>query len=92
MRQYYRAKHILLEDEEDALEILECISRGEDFESLAKKFSECDSANDGGHLGRFATGTMDPEFERALYNMEEGELKGPVKTKFGYHIIVKLSL
>lgn len=92
MRQYNRAKHILLEDEEDALEILERINKGEDFENMAKEFSECDSGDKGGNLGRFVSGTMVPEFERALYNMQLGELKGPVKTKFGYHIILKLSV
>ena len=89
---YYKAKHILLEDEEDALEIRESLLNGESFESLASEYSECESAKRGGALGRFQSGTMLPEFERALYHLEVNELSVPVKTKFGYHLIIKLCL
>ena len=92
MRQFYRAKHILLEDEEDALEMLSLLENGETFEDLAREYSECDSAQKGGDLGRFATGTMVAEFERALYNLQEGEVSKPVQTKYGFHIIKRLPL
>ncbi len=90
MATYYRAKHILLEDEEDTEFILEQLEAGVSFESLAKEFSECDSADKGGDLGRFASGTMAAEFERALYHMQPGEIKSGVKTKYGSHIIIRL--
>jgi parvulin-like peptidyl-prolyl isomerase len=87
---YYKAKHILLEDEEDALELRSEILGGAIFEDLAMEFSECDSSIKGGHLGRFKSGTMLPEFERALYHMKVDELSMPVKTKFGYHLIYRI--
>lgn len=86
---FYKAQHILISELEDIDYIakeLESVS----FDDLAKEYSECDSAKDGGHLGRFASGTMVPEFEKALYQMEIGEVKYPVKTKFGFHIIKRL--
>ena len=53
-------------------------------------FSECDSGARGGDLGRFASGAMVPEFERALFNMKVGDFSNPVKTKFGFHIIWRI--
>lgn len=88
---YYRAKHILLEDREDALEIREMITNNErSFEEAAQEFSECDSAQKGGDLGKFPSGVMLPEFERALYNMQVGDLSEPVETKFGFHLIWRI--
>lgn len=87
---FYSAKHILLEDLEDANEILNMIKEGKPFEDLAMDFSECDSGARGGDLGRFASGAMVPEFERALFNMKVGDFSNPVKTKFGFHIIWRI--
>ena len=92
MPQFYRARHILLEEIEDAHEILERLNSGESFEVLAKDYSECPSAEKGGMLGTFSSGSMVAEFERALYQMKEGEVSGPVQTKFGFHIIEKLKV
>jgi parvulin-like peptidyl-prolyl isomerase len=92
VRQRYNARHILLEDEEDALEILEMLKKGDSFEDLAKEYSECETGAKGGILGRFDSGSMVAEFEKALYHLKEGEISRPVKTKFGYHIIQRLSL
>ncbi len=92
MSTYYKARHILLEDEEDALEMLELLAQGESFEALALEYSECESSVKGGDLGRFKSGTMLPEFERALYHLEIDEVSKPVKTKFGYHIIKRKKL
>jgi peptidyl-prolyl cis-trans isomerase C len=86
---YYRAKHILLSEEDDLEYVKEKLDSGTSFEELAKEFSECDSGKKGGHLGTFPSGTMLPEFERALSNMEIGEIKFGVKTKFGFHIIYR---
>ncbi len=90
MRVYYRARHILLEDLEDAEDILGYIQKGETFEDMAKEYSECETGAKGGDLGTFPSGTMTPEFEKALYHLEIGEISKPVKTKFGYHLIKRL--
>ena len=87
---FYRAKHILIEEEDDLDYIMDEYQAGTTFEDLAQEYSICDSAAKGGHLGRFSSGTMDAEFERALYKMKPGEIKSGVKTKFGYHIILKI--
>ena len=57
------------------------------FEDAAKEHSTCPSKNNGGDLGTFGRGQMVPEFENAVFNMNNGEVSGPVKTQFGYHLI-----
>ncbi|MCT8978878.1 peptidylprolyl isomerase [Clostridium sp. CX1] len=81
------AKHILIESEEKAEEIINKINNGMAFEDAAKEFSSCPSKAQGGSLGRFARGQMVPEFEEAAFTLELDELSKPVKTQFGYHII-----
>ena len=83
----YKARHILLEDLEDAEYVLGKLNEGEDFAKLAKEYSECESSERGGDLGTFGSGIMDAAFERALYHMKPGEISKPVQTKYGYHII-----
>ncbi|MCT4643113.1 MAG: peptidylprolyl isomerase [Bacteriovoracaceae bacterium] len=89
---FYRARHILVEYKEDAEYILKQLNTGMDFEKLAKDYSECSSSEEGGNLGKFPSGVMVPEFERALYNMKVGQVSEPIRTKFGYHIIERLEL
>jgi len=68
--------------------ILKKIQEGEDFAKMAKEHSEDPgSGKNGGDLGQFAKGTMVPEFEKALDTLKPGEVGGPVKTVFGYHLI-----
>lgn len=82
------ASHILVDNEEAALNILADIRDEKiSFEEAAKKYSKCPSAERGGELGDFGKGQMVPEFDEACFSMEQGELRGPVKTDFGYHII-----
>lgn len=82
------AKHILVDDEEKANDILAKINTGEvSFEDAAAQHSSCPSKDAGGDLGDFSKGQMVPEFEEAVFSMNKGELRGPVKTQFGYHII-----
>ncbi len=82
------ASHILVEDENQANDIMAKIQSGElSFEDAAKQFSGCPSSQNGGSLGEFGHGQMVPEFDEACFTMEVGELRGPVKTQFGYHII-----
>ena len=82
------AKHILVDTEEKALEIMESIVKGDAvFEDAAKEFSSCPSNAQGGDLGEFGRGQMVPEFDQAAFEAEIGKVVGPVKTQFGYHLI-----
>jgi len=82
------ASHILVDSEEKAKEILDKINSGEvSFEDAARKESSCPSSENGGNLGEFTRGQMVPEFDKAVFEMEVGEVKGPVQTQFGYHLI-----
>jgi peptidyl-prolyl cis-trans isomerase C len=81
------ASHILVDSEEVAKEALEALNNGESFEEVAKKYSSCPSAQNGGDLGNFTRGKMVPEFEAAAFDLNVGEVSEPVQTQFGYHII-----
>lgn len=82
------ASHILVDSEEQANELLGKIQSGEmKFEDAAVEFSTCPSAGRGGSLGEFGRGQMVPEFDEACFSMQVGELRGPIKTQFGYHLI-----
>jgi peptidyl-prolyl cis-trans isomerase C len=82
------ASHILVDSEEKAGEILAKINAGEiSFEDAARANSSCPSSEQGGNLGEFGRGQMVPEFDKACFEMEVGEVRGPVQTQFGYHLI-----
>lgn len=82
------ASHILVDSEEKANEIKAEIESGAvSFEDAARKYSSCPSSEQGGALGEFTRGQMVPEFDEACFSMKVGELRGPVKTQFGYHLI-----
>jgi peptidyl-prolyl cis-trans isomerase C len=83
-----RASHILVKTEDEANKVLERLKKGEKFETLARELSlDKASAKHGGDVGFFGRGQMVPEFERAAAGLKVGEVSGPVKTQFGYHII-----
>ena len=82
------ASHILVDTEEDATALLAKINAGEiSFEDAARENSSCPSAENGGNLGEFTRGQMVKEFDEAVFSMEVGEIRGPVKTQFGFHLI-----
>lgn len=96
-----RARHILISVAEDAsdadqqealaraISITQRLRNGEDFAALAEQFSEDPgSAANGGDLGFFGRGRMVPEFEEAAFGLEIGEISDPVRSPFGYHIIL----
>ncbi len=69
-------------------DILKQLKAGADFEALAKKYSEDPGSKDkGGLIGPIRRGQTVPEFEQASFNGKKGDLVGPVKTSFGFHII-----
>ncbi|AAL22760.1 peptidylprolyl isomerase PpiC [Salmonella enterica subsp. enterica serovar Infantis] len=81
------ALHILVKEEKLALDLLEQIKNGGDFEKLAKKHSICPSGKKGGHLGEFRQGQMVPAFDKVVFSCPVLEPTGPLHTQFGYHII-----
>jgi len=84
-----RARHILVDTEEEARTVLERLDDGEDFALLATEVStDTLSAELGGDLGWFARGRMDPAFEEAAFSLAVGEISDVVETSFGFHIIL----
>lgn len=81
------ASHILVKTETEALAILTYLKQGQSFEELAKKMSICPSGKRGGSLGWFTRNKMVKEFENACFSGKKGQILGPIKTPFGYHII-----
>jgi len=84
----FNARHILVEEEARAKEIITELDGGADFAEAAKKYSTGPSGENGGDLGWFDSGAMVPEFSKAAAELEVGKYStAPVKTQFGYHII-----
>ena len=87
-KEQVKASHILVATEEEAKEIKEKLSAGEEFAQLAKDYSIDTSNNEkGGDLGFFARGEMVEAFENAAFSLEVGAISDPVLTSYGYHII-----
>jgi peptidyl-prolyl cis-trans isomerase D len=99
MQQQVKARHILFKVPPDAdstkveearkraEEILARAKKGEDFASLAEKYSEGPTAKKGGDLGYSPRGRMVKQFEDAAFSLKPGELSTVVRTQFGFHII-----
>lgn len=83
------AMHILVSDESKAQEILKMAQApNADFQALAEKYSKDPSAkNNRGDIGFFGRDRMVAEFTNAAFSAKDGEIVGPVKTAYGYHII-----
>ena len=98
-REGVKARHVLVkvsdkgskEDEAKAMakikDIQKALKKGTTFEEVAKKFSEGPSASRGGDLGFFGRGQMVKPFEEKAFAMKANEVSGPVRTRFGFHII-----
>lgn len=85
-----KARHILVKTEDEAKALIVDLEGGKDFVELAKEKSTGPSGPNGGDLGFFGKGQMVPEFEAAVFGLENGSFtKTPVQTQFGYHVILK---
>ena len=102
MARQVRASHILLmyagssrstatrskaDAEREIAEIKAQLDGGADFAELARKYSDCPSAERGGDLGPFGRGQMVGPFEEAAFSLPVGATSGVVETDFGYHLI-----
>jgi parvulin-like peptidyl-prolyl isomerase len=82
------ARHILVETEDEAKEIISRLEAGEDFAELAAELStDTTSGAMGGDLGWFPRGAMVAAFEDAAFSLEPGEISEPVESGFGWHVI-----
>ena len=82
------ARHLFAKTEVEANNLYELVKVGVDFDTLAKQvFTDSILQNNGGYLGYFTWGDMDPAFEDAAYSLKVGEISPPVKTEYGYSII-----
>lgn len=82
------ARHILVDSETKAREVIKKLDDGAKFEDLAKEYSSGPSKENGGDLGYFAKTEMVPEFADAAFAIDAGKYsKDPVKTQFGWHVI-----
>ena len=94
------AAHILIADQGSdkatqakVEEVKKKLDAGADFGALAKQYSDdVSSAKNGGKLGYATRGTYAPAFDKALFSMKKGAVKGPVKTEYGYHFIKLLDV
>lgn len=87
----YRARHILVDSEAEAKDIIAKLGKGEKFEALAKKFSKDPGSKDkGGELGWFNPQQMVEPFSNAVVALKNGETtQTPVQSQFGWHIITR---
>ena len=85
------ARHILVDTEEQCSELKDQIAAGSDFDDMAKQYSKCPSGASGGDLGEFGPGMMVKEFDEVVFSAPLNEVQGPVKTQFGYHLLVVTS-
>tara|TARA_R110000868_G_scaffold190862_1_gene434870 strand:+ start:168674 stop:170566 length:1893 start_codon:yes stop_codon:yes gene_type:complete len=83
-----QARHILVDSEEKAIELIDQLDKGADFAALAKANSkDAFTKKVGGDLGFFREADMVESFSDAAFSMEIGEISEPVKSPFGYHVI-----
>src|SRR3981189_1271693 len=85
--QEVHARHIMVENTEEAKAIKAELNKGADFAELAKKKSKDPGASDGGDLGFFTKDQMVPEFSAVAFTLEPGKISDPVKSQFGWHVI-----
>lgn len=88
-REEVHARQILVKTEAEAQSIIDQLNKGGDFAALAKKYSTDPAAASGGDLGYFGRDDMVPGFAAAAFALKPGQYtKTPVKTEFGWHVIL----
>lgn len=88
--QQYKARHILVETQSAAVDLIAELQDGADFEALAKEHSTGPSGPNGGDLGWFASNQMVKPFADAVAALENGKYTAsPVQTQFGWHVILR---
>jgi len=86
----FKARHILVETQAAAVDLISQLDEGGDFEELAKSNSTGPSGPNGGDLGWFSPNQMVEPFSNAVANLEDGSYtKEPVQTQFGWHVILR---
>lgn len=86
--QEVRARHILVDSEDQAKQVIARLTKGEDFAKVSAELSkDPGSGKEGGDLGWFTKERMVPEFAEAAFKLEPGKLSDPVKTQFGWHVL-----
>ncbi|MCO4320991.1 peptidylprolyl isomerase [Aliidiomarina sp. Y6] len=85
------ALRILVKTREEAEALKQEIAAGKKFGDLVRKHSLCPSGKKGGDLGEFRRGQMVPAFDKVVFGKPTIDVHGPVKTKFGWHLIKTLS-
>ena len=85
-----QARHILVKTLDECDSVMGEIAQGLPFAEAASKYSTCPSAKSGGSLGSFEPGKMVREFDEVCFDPDVpvGEVTGPVRTQFGYHLVV----
>jgi peptidyl-prolyl cis-trans isomerase C len=86
----YKARHILVETQAEAQDLIAQLNEGADFQALAKEHSTGPSGPNGGDLGWFAPEQMVKPFADAVVALEDGQFtREPVQTQFGWHVILR---
>jgi peptidylprolyl isomerase/peptidyl-prolyl cis-trans isomerase D len=93
--QYAHARHILLKTDQADSEMMSRLQALRDsiesgaasFAEMARRYSDDQSASEGGDLGWFAEGSMVDAFGDAVFGAEPGALVGPIRSEFGYHLV-----
>lgn len=83
-----KASHILVSSKKEADKVLNKLRAGARFEDLARKHSSCPSGRKGGDLGYFGKGQMVKPFEDIAFSLQKGQVSEPVRTQFGFHLIM----
>lgn len=91
MKKVIHVRHILVKHAYEAEDLLKKIKKPEDFSVLAEKYSQCPSSVNGGDLGVIEVHRLDFDFVEAAENLKPGQISKPVRTRFGYHLIMKVS-
>jgi len=82
------AKHILVKTKQEAEALKQRLAKGENFAKLARKYSLCPSRKREGDLGEIYPGQLVRSVEQVIFNKPLLKLHGPIKSKFGFHLIV----